>query len=119
MPWYGTRIEFIPSSAVPVSVMAHDVICGVDPVACACQLIELPLSVPLAVPVKWRPPAHDAANDPAADVGDCCVGVQVKSVQLDADGMMPVDADFHVPTSESTAADVVGLLGTVVLLSYP
>jgi hypothetical protein len=33
--------------------------------------------------------------------------------------MMPVDADFQVPTSESTVAVVVGLLGVVVLLSYP
>jgi hypothetical protein len=107
----------VPSSAVPVSVIAHDEISAVEPVACACQLTVVPLSVPLAVPAKWRPPAHDAVNDPDADVADCCVGVHVKSVQLEADGMTPVDVDFQVPTSESTVA--VGLLGVVVLLSYP
>jgi hypothetical protein len=73
--------------------------------------------VPLAVPVKWRSPAHDAVNDPEADVADCCVGVHVKSVQLDADGMTPLDVDFQVPIRESTVA--VGPLGVVVLLSYP
>ena len=110
----------VPSSAVPVSVIAQDGMSGVEPVACACQLMVLPLRVPLAVPVKCRPPAQDAVNEPAADVGDCCVGFQVKSVQLDGDGMMLVDADFQLPTSESTVAfEDVGLLGVVVLLSIP
>jgi hypothetical protein len=58
-----------------------------------------------------------ALNDPIADVGDCCVGVHLKSVQLDGEGMMLADADVHVPTSASTDADVG--LGVVVLLSYP
>lgn len=104
---------------MPVSVIVHDAISGVEPVACACHLTVVPLSVPLAVPVKRTPPAQDAVNDPEADVPDCCVGVQVKSAQLDGDGMMPVDVDFHVPTSASAVAPDVGLLGVVVLLSYP
>jgi hypothetical protein len=74
--------------------------------------------VPAAVPETLSPPAHVALNDPMAAVGDICVGVHLKFVQLDGGGTTLVDADVQVPTSASTV-DVVGLLGVVVLLSYP
>src|SRR3954470_20854342 len=112
------RIELTPSSAVPVSEIAQDAISGVVATPWPVQVIVVPLSVPAAVPETLRPPAHDALNDPEAEVGDCCTGVQLKSVQLEGEGMMPVEADFQVPTSASTPVDV-GLLGVVVLLSYP
>jgi len=109
------RIEFAPSSAVPVSDTAHDGISGVVAIAWPLHVTVVPLSVPPAVPEAFRPPAQDAVNEPTAEVADCCVGVHVKSVQLEGEGMMLVDADFQVPTSAS--AVVVGLLGAVVLLS--
>ena len=112
------RTELTPSSAVPVSEIAQDAISGVLATPCAFHVIVVPLSVPLAVPATFSPPAHVALNAPVAEVGDCCVGVQLKSVQLEAGGMMPVDADFHVPTSASNQ-EPVGLVGVVVLLSYP
>jgi len=85
-------------------------------IALACQLIVVPFSVPAAVPDTLRPPAQLALNDPIADVGDCCVGVHLKSVQLDGAGMTLADVDCQVPTSAATVLSV-GLV-TVVLLSY-
>ena len=112
------RIELTPSSAVPVSAIAQDAMSAVVATPCAVQVIVVPLNIPDAVPDSFRPPAQVALNEPCADVADICVGVQLKSAQLDAAGTMLVEADFHVPTSASTP-DVVGPLGVVVLLSYP
>jgi hypothetical protein len=98
--------------------MAHEAMSGVEAVPWACQVIVVPLSVPLAVPTACSPPAQVALKEPAAAVADCWLGVHVKSVQLDADGMMFVDADFHVPTSAS-AVGAAALVGAMVLLSYP
>jgi hypothetical protein len=50
-----------------------------------------------------------------AAVGVCCVGVHLKSVQLDGDGTTLLDVDCHVPTSAATADEGAVL---VVLLSY-
>jgi len=117
VPEYGTRIEFTPSSAVPVSDTLHDGISGVLASPFADHATPPPDTVALAVPDTFRPPAHVALNDPIADVGDCCVGVQLKPVQLDGDGSALADADCHVPTSDSTVP-ALGLV-TVVLFSYP
>src|SRR5690349_1383329 len=97
--------------------MAHEEPPAGVAVPLACQVIVVPLSVPLAVPATFRPPAHVAVNEPDADVGDCCVGDHTKFVQLDGDGTGLVDADFHVPTNAST--EPVVPVGVVVFDSYP
>lgn len=112
------RIVVAPSSAVPLSEIAHDGISGVVAMPLADHVMVVPLSVPPAVPETVRPPAQVALKAPTAAVADCCVGVHTKFVQLDGDGMMFVDADFQVPASASAVVDV-GLLGVVVLVSYP
>ena len=117
MPEYGTRIEFTPSSAVPVSEIAHDGISAVTATPLACHATVVPVSVPDAVPDTFRPPAQVALNDPIADVGDCCVGVHLKSEQLEGEGATLAEAEVQEPTSASTVAVVE--LGMVVLLSYP
>jgi hypothetical protein len=75
------------------------------------------LSVPDAVPATFRLPAQVALNDPMADVGVCCVGVHLKSVQLDGDGTTLLDTDCQVPRSASRADAGVGPV-LVCLLSY-
>ena len=106
-----------PSSAVPLNDTAHDGMSGVVAMPWAVHVTVVPLSVPAAVPDTFRPPAQVALKAPIAAVGDCCVGVHLKSVQLEGEGMMLVDAEDHEPTSAST--DVDEGLGAVVLLSYP
>jgi hypothetical protein len=86
-------------------------------VAFAVHVTVVPLSVPAAVPTTFRPPAHDALNDPAAEVGDCWAGVHLKSVQLDGDGSTLAVADCQEPMSASTPVVELGLV-TVVLFSY-
>jgi len=104
-----------PSSAVPVSEIAHDGSDTVVAVPFAVHVTVVPVSVPAAVPDTLRSPAQVALNDPIADVGVCCVGVHLKSVQLDGEGMTLAEADVHVPTNASTESDAG--LGVVVLLS--
>jgi hypothetical protein len=76
----------------------------------------VPLSVPAAVPATLRPPGQFALNDPVAEVAVCCVGVQLKLVQLVGDGRTFAVADCHVPIS-AAMEDALGPV-LVVLLSY-
>src|SRR3954463_9603437 len=100
------RIEFVPSSAVPVSVIAQ----GLPPVSVAvpfaAHMIVLPVSVPDAAPATFSPPARVALNEPIALVAVCCVGFHLKSTQVDGEGMMLLDADAHVPMSALTVGAV-------------
>ena len=105
------RIEFAPSSAVPVSVIAHNGTAGACDTPVADQLITVPLSVPCAVPATFRSPAQLALNEPFALVAVCSVGDHLKSEQL-ATGGIALDADAHVPINALTPAAV----GLVVVL---
>ncbi len=113
-------MESAPSSAVPVRAIAQDgLFCAVE-VPVACQVIAVPLIVPLAVPATFNPPAQVALNEPDAEVGVCCVGVHTKLVQVDGEGTGLKVADCHFPTSDSTDGFVaVGVVGMVVFDSYP
>src|SRR5574339_184162 len=84
-------------SAVPVSVMAHDGRPGAAAVPCAVQLIAEPTRKARAVPVTWRLPAHVALNAPLALLPDCSVTSHLKSVHVEAAGMML--PDVQLPTS--------------------
>jgi hypothetical protein len=105
------RIEFVPSSAVPVNVIAHNGTLGAWATPVALQLITVPLKVPCAVPATFRSPAQDALNEPFAVVAVCSVGLHWKPEQLDTEGIT-LDADAHVPISALTPAAV----GLVVVL---
>ena len=82
--------------------------------AFAAHVITVPLSVPVAVPVNFRPPAHDALNDPSAEFPVCFVGFHLKSVHVDAAGMTLVVSDVQVPSSEATPVE----LGPVVVVLF-
>jgi hypothetical protein len=84
-------------------------------VPAALHVIVAPLSVPSALPVSFRSPAHVALNEPFADDDVSSVGVHLKSVHVDDDGMAPDVADVQVPIS--AAIDVALGLVTVVLFS--
>jgi hypothetical protein len=90
---------------------------GVLATAFAVHATVVPVSVAEAVPATFNPPAQVALNDPIADVGVCCVGVQLKSVQLEGDGSVLAVADFHEPTRPSTVVALGFVI--VVLFSYP
>src|SRR3954470_5929959 len=96
------RIEFAPSSAVPVNVIAHGVeLPGSVAVPFAPHATVVPVSVPDAVPATLRPPAHVALNEPLAVVAVCSVGCHWKSTHVDGDGIAPPDVEAHVPISAS------------------
>ena len=82
------RIESTPSSAVPLSVIAHAVRPGAVAFPCALHEMPVPLSVPCAVPVSFRSPAHVALNDPRALVDDCSLAFHLKSLHALGEGMM-------------------------------
>jgi hypothetical protein len=86
--------------------------------AVADQLTTLPLNVPVAVPATFRSPAHDALNEPVADVAVCCVGFHLKSVQVDGEGMTLELTEAHVPIKAATPV-AEGPVDVVVLLEYP
>ena len=113
-PEYGTRIESMPSSAVPVSVMAHEGSPGAVAVPLALHAITEPLRVPWAVPATFRSPAQVALNDPLAEDAVCSVTFHLKSVHVDGDGMTldAVDAEAQLPISAATPA----VVGPVVVL---
>ena len=112
---YGMRIEFRPSSAVPVSVTGQAGIDGDCAVPFADHVITVPFSVPDAVPCSFKSPAHVALKDPFADVPDCSVGVHLKSAQVDAVGITAADADPQLPNSDATPVELGAV--TVDLLS--
>jgi hypothetical protein len=86
-PEYGTRTEFVVSSAVPDKVIGQEVSPGAEAFPCAVQVIVDPLNTPRAVPLSLRSPAHVALNDPPADVDVWSVTSHLKSVQLLAEGI--------------------------------
>ena len=60
----------MPSSAVPVSEIAHDVSPGAVAFPCALHAIVVGFCMtPCAVPESFKSPAHVALNDPFAVVG--------------------------------------------------
>lgn len=97
-PEYGIRIESTSSSAVPLSLTAHDVSPG--PVAFAVPLQPMlagPVKLPSAVPVTVKSPAHFALKDPFALVAVCSLTFQTKFEQELGAGMM--FADVQLPIS--------------------
>ena len=88
--------------------MAQDVMPGADALAFAAQLTTDPFSVPVAVPATFRSPAHDALNEPFAEVEVCSVAFHLKSVHEAVAGITLADADVQLPISALTPA-VVGL----------
>ena len=96
-------MESVPSSAVPVSVIAHDGTPGPVAFPDALHAIVDPLSDPSAVPVTSRLPAHVALNNPFAVVEVCSVTDHLKSVHEDGDGATLADA--HDPISALTPGD--------------
>src|SRR6185436_8098207 len=113
------RIEFVPSSAVPVSVIAHAGAPVSVAVPSASHEMVLPDSVPDAVPATFRLPAHVALNEPLALVAVCSVGFHLKSTHVEGEGITPLDAEAHVPMRALMVA--VPLVGpvTVDLCSNP
>src|SRR6185436_1342949 len=107
------RIEFVPSSAVPVSVIAHAGAPVSVAVPSAPHVIVLPDSVPDAVPATFSPPA------PVALVAVCSVGFHLKSTHVEGEGITPLDAEAHVPMRAlMVAVPLVGAV-TVDLCSNP
>jgi hypothetical protein len=87
------------------------VIDGVLAVAVADQVIVDPLSVPCAVPLTFKSPAHVALKLPFALVAVCSDAIHLKFVQEDGAGIMLLEADVHVPISALTLGVlVVGLV---------
>lgn len=110
-----------PSSAVPVSEIAHGETGRLPDVAvpfAVHAIVVAVVSVPEAVPANCTSP-HVALNDPVAVVAVCCVGFHRKFVQVDGDGMIDEElvTDCHVPMSAATPVEV-GLV-MLVLCSNP
>src|SRR5689334_18273032 len=100
--------------------MAQLGIVGVVAVPAALQVTVVPVSEPIAEPDTFKSPAQVALNEPFALVAVCSVGVHLKSVQLDGDGMMPAPAvDCQLPIIDATVLAADGPVGTVVLFSNP
>ena len=76
-----------------------------------------PVSVPAAVPCTFSPPAQFALNEPFAVVDVCSVAFHLKSVHVEAAGIVLDVADAHVPMSAATPVEL-GLV-IVVLFSMP
>ena len=91
------RIVSVPSSAVPVSEIAHDGRSGAVAVPCADQsIVPDGLSVPCAVPASFSVLAQVAVKFPRAVVAVCSVTVHLKSVQLLGVGMMVDDVQTPI-----------------------
>jgi len=117
VPLYGTRMESVPSSAVPVSEIAQGDCGSGDPVAVpvALQATVVPVSVPLAVPANATP-LQVALNDPAALVAVWLVAIHLKFVHVLGSGMIvPLASctDCQVPASAFVPDDDVGVVTDV------
>ena len=104
-------MESVPSSAVPVNVIAQADKPGAAALPSALHAIVDPLIVPSAVPVTFKSFAHIALNDPFADEAVCSVTFHWKSEQDEGDGM--TDADVQLPISAFTP-DVDGPVSVLV-----
>jgi len=102
---------------VPESTTAHVGCAGVAAFALADQLIDAPLSVPVAVPATFRSPAHDALNEPFAEFAVCSVGFHLKSVHVDGAGIRLALTDAQLPIRAATLVELGAV--EVVLLEYP
>jgi hypothetical protein len=69
------------------------------------------------VPDTFRSPAHDALNEPFAELEVCSVGLHLKSVHVAGDGMTLAPAEAQLPIKAATPAAVGAV--EVVLLEYP
>jgi hypothetical protein len=85
---------------------------GADAFALADQFNTVPFNVPVAVPATFRSPAHDALNDPFAELEVCSVTFHLKSVHEAAAGITLAEADVQLPISALTPAPV----GLVIVL---
>ena len=83
-------------------------------VAVADHVIVEPVSVPCAVPLTFKSPAHVALKLPFALVVVCSDAIHLKLVHDEGAGTMFVDADVHVPINALTLG--VPLVGPVRLL---
>ena len=81
VPEYGTRIWLGSRITEPESEMAHDGTVLDVPLPVATQVIDVPESVPRAVPVTLNEPWHVALNVPAAVVAVRSVICHLKLVQ--------------------------------------
>jgi len=105
LPSYGILIDSVPSVAVPVSEIAHDVRPGAVAFPVADQAIVAgSVNAPSAVPVSLSSPAHVALKEPLAVVAVCSETFHTKSVQVLGEGMR-LD-DVQVPSSELLPAAV-------------
>jgi len=93
---------------------------GVVAVPAALHVTVVPMSEPIADPDTFKSPGQVALNEPLALVAVCSVGVHLKSVQLDAVGIMLASAvDCQLPIIDATVLAADGAVGTVVLFSNP
>jgi hypothetical protein len=90
---------------VPASRIGQVVTPGAVALALAAQLITVPARVPVAVPATFKSPAHDALNEPFAEVAVCSVGFHLKSVHVDADGTTFALIEVQLPIKAAMPVD--------------